>query len=185
MGRELKICRQWKEVILPFPLVRIPSVVLLLWFGLLGPAILAAQDASAPAKQIAPPLRNTVTFTQQSASTQPAPSSNSKQFTLPYNECSADFWDPYERESLSITQSPARVQQTPGALIDPQDRVLELPDEVAEPAARVQQLDSEVVKPLSRVQQLDDEVIKPADRVGGSSRPDNGPLYSLGDLWQK
>lgn len=152
-----------------------------LWFGLLCPGILVAQNASphaanqpvpstpSPAAQssVTPYSQNQVTFTQLAAPVARATTASSqrRRYNFPENECSADFWNSHSRESAPITQSPARVQQNPADLVDPADTVQQLPAEVADPVKRVQLLNSELAQPLPRVQQLDSEVVTPAERI--------------------
>lgn len=68
--------------------------------------------------------------------------------------------------TLSITESPARVQDSSLEEIDPADEVRGVPDEVVDPAERTPQLDSEVVHSMTRVEQLDDEVVKTNEPIG-------------------
>lgn len=130
---------------------------------------LPVQATTSPAapSSVTPSSQNQVTFSQPAApvARATAASSQCRQYNFPENECSADFWNPYSRESAPITQSPARVQQNPADLVDPADTVQQLPAEVADPAERVQPLISELVQPLPRVQQQDSEVVTPAERI--------------------
>jgi hypothetical protein len=145
-----------------------------LWLGLLAPALVLAQNASPNTSNqpgsTPPRSRSKVTFTEQPVPAPPAHEHQHRRYSFPVNECSADFWNPYSRESAPITQSPLRVQQSP------LDIIQELPAEVVEPAQTVQQHDSELVQllervqPAERAQQDPSEVIKP-DRALGDLHP--------------
>jgi hypothetical protein len=140
-----------------------------LWFVFFCSGMLFAQNQSAgpnqkqngaPTAQVQAPRPGAV------ATTESVPAVSHSRYNFPEDECSADFWDPYVAESLAITESPARVQDSSLEEIDPADVVQALPDEVVDPAERAQQLDSEVVHPMARVEQLDDEVVKTNEPIG-------------------
>jgi hypothetical protein len=111
-----------------------------LWIALLSPAILAAQNLQSASSASTP--QNQVTFTQQSL-----PEHSRERFTLPENECSADFWNPYDDQGRAGTESLVGAQENTAQTFDSGDIVQALPDEVVEPSEAVQQLNSELVQP--------------------------------------
>jgi len=141
------------------------AAILALSLGLLFPVALAGQNAAANLANSAGSQSNPnqVSF---EASPAPAPSQRNRGYSLPENECSADYWNPYLGKDNAVTQSTARVQQSSLEEIDAADTIEELPSEIVGEAESVHQLQGEVVQPQPGVQQLDSELVRPEPSLG-------------------